>query len=115
MDQTHKEFVVLCNALFDASLPTLAGKLNALLTHTEQHFAQEYAWMQACNFPPTAIHQAEHERILALLAQTLQSVERGNMAAANSVINYLPDWFEQHTTTMDQMLAVYIKNSGIPT
>lgn len=114
MDDTHKEFVLLVDALLQIKPDDeFIGKLTELLQHTREHFEQENRWMVACQFPPIEIHKGEHERVIQLLEQSLQQARNGNIAPARALANHLPTWFEQHTATMDNMLSVFMKNAGI--
>jgi hemerythrin len=74
MDDTHREFAALLNEL-DAFRPKMrADRLDALIRHTEIHFAQEDEWMRPSGFPPLHCHRSEHERVLEVLREVRRRV-----------------------------------------
>ncbi len=50
-DANHAEFCALLNAVADASDAQFIAALDAFIAHTEMHFADENAWMDAVEFP----------------------------------------------------------------
>jgi hemerythrin-like metal-binding protein len=112
MDDTHREFVDLYNVLATADDAGFLGRFDALLAHTDAHFAQENLWMGESGFPPTAIHRGEHERVLAALRQVRGRVVRGEIAAGRDAIAQIPEWFDQHAATMDAALANWMRRMG---
>ena len=113
MDATHREFVELVNSLLQAPDEALANGLQQLLDHSRAHFAQELEWMHACDFPPLAIHDGEHQRVLGVLQQAQRFAADGEFTPVRSVIDSLPAWFEQHAATMDNALAMHMQHAGL--
>lgn len=112
MDRTHQEFVELYNGVAGAGDRDLAARFDALVDHTVAHFAQEDRWMVASGFPPTAIHRAEHDRLLEQMRVLQRRVAAGDTAAGRPIIDALPGWFDQHAATMDAALANWIRRTG---
>lgn len=112
MDDTHREFVELYNTLATAPDGSFLACFDALLTHTDAHFAQENAWMAETGFPPTVIHMGEHEQVLAALRQVRERVAGGDLAAGREAVARIPDWFDQHAATMDAALANWMRRMG---
>lgn len=112
MDDTHREFVDLYNALALADDAGFPGCFDALLAHTDAHFARENLWMGESGFPPTVIHRGEHERVMAALRQVRERVAGGEVAAGREAIAQIPDWFDQHAATMDAALANWMRRMG---
>lgn len=50
-DANHAAFCTLLNAVADASDADFLPALDAFVAHTEVHFAEENAWMEAAEFP----------------------------------------------------------------
>lgn len=113
MDATHREFVQLVDRLLSADDEALVAGLDELLQHSREHFEQEQRWMLASGFPPTAIHQSEHQRVLGILEQTLKLARSGDLGVARGVVQSLPQWFEQHAASMDNALALHMKHVGL--
>jgi len=110
MDGTHEEFIRELDALQradDAGFPQLFHELNR---HLRAHFDNESRLMRACGFPPIAIHEAEHERVLGEVALIGRSIARGQLGLARAYVAVgMVDWFHNHLATMDSALAACLK------
>ncbi len=112
MDQAHQEFVQLVDGLLKADDTELVERLQALVDHTHEHFAQENRWMDETGFPPVMIHKGEHERVLGVMEQVLEKAREGDPGPARQLIEQLPAWFDQHAMSMDQALAMFMHKTG---
>jgi hemerythrin-like metal-binding protein len=110
MDATHQAFMCELDALQragDADFPRLFDELNR---HLRVHFDNESRLMRACGFPPIAIHEGEHQRVLGEVALIGRSVARGQLGLARAYVAVgMVDWFHNHLATMDGALAACIK------
>ncbi|MCB1918075.1 MAG: hemerythrin family protein [Rhodocyclaceae bacterium] len=110
MDAIHQEFLALARRLEGCPNSLFASRLQALVEHTEAHFAAEEREMRETECPTLAEHEAEHARLLADLRRFQQSVARGRPAMARAFVEEgLADWFEHHLATMDAALATYLR------
>lgn len=115
MNRDHAEFAkmhaqaldLLGNPSTQNALDTL---LNELVTHTQQHFAEEERAMQAGNFPPYPMHKMEHDRVLAELAQRVATwqAQRDAVALRQFLEFALTEWFTHHVSMMDFVTARYL-------
>ncbi|MCU0804455.1 MAG: hemerythrin domain-containing protein [Burkholderiales bacterium] len=112
MDETHREFVDMLNALAEASDAELLGRLDAFIAHTDAHFAQENAWMVDIMFPPIHCHKGEHDNVMGLLREVRERVAAGQIELGRVLARELPEWFRLHASTMDAALAQVIKAVG---
>ncbi len=110
MDDTHREFVDLYNAVAEASEEGFLAAYDAFVAHTEAHFAQENRWMEAVDFP--GCHRAEHERVLVVLHDIRKRVASGDVFFAKRLVQELPAWFDNHTNGMDAALAFHLNSVG---
>jgi hemerythrin-like metal-binding protein len=128
MDETHREFVELCNALINAwpksehvsdaspavsggTVQNFLGQFDAFIEHTAAHFDQENRWMEAVNFPAPC-HREEHDRVLAVAQEVRRRVENGDLFLGRRLLEELSPWFDNHIDTMDTALAFYLKEIG---
>jgi hemerythrin len=74
MDETHKEFVALVNAMKQASDEAFTAALDAFEKHAVRHFNEENEWMRATDFPSMDCHIDEHAAVLASV-QGVQAME----------------------------------------
>lgn len=113
MDATHQEFVALLadvEAAPDAQLPAL---WQALVAHTEAHFAQEDRWMVATGFAANNCHATQHQVVLQVMREAAQHVEAGDYRMVRGMTPELATWFSQHAQTMDAALAQHMDSVGL--
>ena len=108
MDQTHREFVALVDAVLTAPDAEMLERMDALAAHTEAHFAQELAWMEQTDFPPIGCHTHEHDQVLSIMHEARNYVAEGNTRVGRVLAEELARWFEGHVQTMDGMLAQWL-------
>lgn len=109
MDDTHREFVDLADALRLASDEDFPALFLSLQEHTRLHFEHEGKLMKQCRFPAIGEHNSEHLRVLGELAYFARGVAAGKIALARNYVMALPDWFATHLATMDAALAGCLK------
>ncbi|MFN4063457.1 cation-binding hemerythrin HHE [Azoarcus communis] len=110
MDDTHREFVDLYNQVASAPAEQFLARLDAFIEHTEAHFDQENRWMEKVNFP--GCHRAEHDRVMVVLRDVRNRVERGDGFLGRRLIEELPAWFDNHVGGMDAALAFHLDSIG---
>lgn len=112
MDGTHREFVELLNRLGDAEEGNLLARLDAFIAHTESHFGQEEAWMEAMQFPPLHCHRAEHDGVLEIMREVRKRIAGGEPHYGQVLATAIAEWFPLHAQSMDAMLALHIQQTG---
>jgi hemerythrin len=105
MDETHREFVDIVNALLSAPDAEVAGHLEAFVKHAHTHFEQEREWMEKTEFPARGCHVDEHEAVMKSVRDVQAIVAGGETAEARSLAKALADWFPGHADYMDSALA----------
>ena len=109
IDQTHREFVELLNALGAAAGDSILPALDEFKAHTEAHFAQEEAWMAEKDFPPRHCHEREHANVLEIVTEVRSRVAGGELEYGERLASALAEWFPLHATSMDAMLALFLE------
>ncbi|HSG23915.1 MAG TPA: hemerythrin family protein, partial [Azonexus sp.] len=84
MDDTHREFVDLADALQLASDEDFPALFLSLQAHTRRHFEHEGKLMKQCRFPAIGEHNSEHLRVLGELAHFARGVTAGRLGLARS-------------------------------
>lgn len=117
LDRTHEEFVGLLNALGEAAASERAlPALDALLAHTEAHFALEEGWMASCGFDAGNCHSRQHALVLELMREVRrQAVEQDQWEPVNRLVPALAEWFPQHAEMMDAALVFTLRQLGLET
>ena len=108
MDDTHREFVDLVNALLTVPDNGLPAALQAFAQHAEAHFAQENAWMLTEDFPPRDCHIDEHNKVLASVHDVQQLLAEGDVDIVRELAKALRDWFPEHADYMDSALSTWL-------
>lgn len=115
LDTTHQEFVELLNA-FGAALDGGGDALpayQALLAHTEAHFAMEEDWMARCGFEPQNCHASQHAMVLKVMREALRyAKELNDREPLNILRTELAGWFPQHAEMMDAALVFTMEQRG---
>lgn len=117
IDRTHQEFVELLNALAAAvqrePLSAALPAFEALLEHTEQHFAMEEGWMAATGFTPENCHSRQHQMVLELMREVRScGLDKGEWEPLARLVPALAEWFPQHAEMMDAALVFTMQQLG---
>jgi hemerythrin-like metal-binding protein len=112
MDQTHQEFVDLLTTVQTASDEALPDAWQALIDHTDEHFAREDQWMQATGFAPGNCHSSQHAVVLKVLREGAERGQQGELGVIRQMADELVLWFPHHAQNMDAGLALHLKNVG---
>jgi len=112
MDDTHREFVAQLNRVGEAADDGVLTALDDFIAHTEAHFSQEEQWMDAIEFPPRGCHRGEHEKIMETVRAVRTRVAAGDARLGRTLAEALAEWFPQHATSMDAILALYMTEIG---
>jgi hemerythrin-like metal-binding protein len=114
IDRDHQGLVNLINDLYEAIQDGSGGALllpifSALKHYTENHFAREEAYMQACGAPDQVHHVREHQRMAAKLGELEKRHRHGEAAISLQTLTFLRDWLKNHICTIDQVMAGHVK------
>lgn len=112
MDDTHREFVELVNALLAADDADLADRLQEFREHAERHFAEEDRHMQG-GYPSGECHIEEHRAVLASVLEVQLRVKEGDYATGRRLASELARWFPMHTDEMDRGLATWLQKQRL--
>ena len=109
MDDTHREFVDIVDAMLTAPEQEFAGHLDAFLVHAESHFSQERDWMAATGFPAMDCHVDEHNAVLKSVRDVQALLAAGGaVSVGRSLAEELVRWFPGHADYMDASLAQWM-------
>jgi hemerythrin len=122
MNHDHAEFAktreALLQLLTEGAVPEAVDSLlDKLVSHTQQHFADEEQAMQAGHFPPYPMHKMEHDRLLAEVSRRVNDWKQGRDARVlRSFLEFaLAEWFVNHVGMMDFVTARFIANQNLTT
>lgn len=112
MDETHREFVELLARARTIDDHALQDAWQLLIDHTETHFAQEEAWMQASHFKSCDCHSRQHDMILRVMREGAVRAAQGDITPVRLMTRELAVWFPEHTRTMDASLVAHLQRVG---
>jgi hemerythrin len=119
INDDHREELALLRIVVAALEDRMQGDVDdtevtraweALTRHTSEHFAREELAMKEVRFPASAVHQTEHQRVLAEMAVQYRGWRAGGevgvlLAYAREGIS---SWFVSHVQTMDFVTARFV-------
>jgi len=119
MQEVHLEEIEMMNAVYklleavesdSGDRLLLTEKLDELLLHTREHFANEERLMREYNFPPYQMHKGSHDLFLADMEQMLMDWKSNHKIApvGQFLRSELPSWMKQHIATMDFVTAGFL-------
>jgi hemerythrin len=108
IDETHKEFVALVNAMKHASDADFSKCLDDFEKHAVTHFSQEDNWMKSTNFPAADCHIEEHGKVLASVHGIQAMDEEKKLKIGRGLVTALEEWFPGHADYLDSALAKWM-------
>ena len=108
IDDVHREFVDVVNAMLHCSDDDFLHVLDNFTDHAKRHFNTEDAWMNETNFPASDCHIAEHAEVMKSTQEVRQRVENGDIAIGRAFAIELTRWFPGHATYLDSALAQWM-------
>jgi hemerythrin len=117
MDDVHREFVTLLNALRTCPEAEIPAALDAFAEHAERHFSDENKWMKATDFPAMECHADEHAAVLKSVREVQAIVATGDYKHVRSLADALVDWFPGHADYLDSALSHWLvkkRHGGAP-
>jgi hemerythrin len=123
IDEQHKEFIHLTNALYQGCLEgNVAARsyfmetVRKTIDYAKYHFSAEERMMEKIKFPNFAEHKREHESFIKKILADVESFQEGKKFVPNVFVRYLKDWVLTHVAVQDKKYADYIfvlKKKGI--
>jgi hemerythrin len=112
MDETHREFISLLNRLAEAPESEMLAVLDEFIAHTQAHFSQEQRWMEQMAFTATECHVNDHQGVLQVALEVRKRAAAGETRFGPVLARAVAEWFATHATSMDHVLALYMKEVG---
>jgi hemerythrin len=109
MDDTHREFVEIVEAMRTVADEDFGKYIEAFVQHAVRHFEEERAWMAETGFPAMQCHVDEHNAVLKSAQEVRDLIaDGGDVAVGRSLANELARWFPGHADYMDASLAQWM-------
>ncbi|MBV8209225.1 MAG: hemerythrin family protein [Burkholderiaceae bacterium] len=113
IDDLHREFQDILDALLDPAEADLGTHLLALHKHLLRHCAIEEEFMRQEAYPHLDRHRRAHERLLEWVADVRRRFDAGDVDGTRRFCDDLLGWFVVHAQTEDAELAAFLKGSPV--
>lgn len=117
-DDQHVKLVDMINELYDAMKggkghDVLGKVLNALVSYTVTHFAEEERMMALHGYPETTEHKAAHGTLVKQVMELQQKFKEGQTVLTMSVMVFLKEWLLNHIQVVDKRYGSYLNSRGV--
>ncbi|MCB2199155.1 bacteriohemerythrin [bacterium] len=112
IDYQHHRLVDLTNDLAAAMLKgqgraEIFNTFKNLANYTIEHFSDEEAMMEECDYKDLENQQKEHEEFRRKLAEFIVNYQNGAIRIPNEVLVFLAEWLRDHTHGSDRKFGKY--------
>ena len=112
MDETHAEFLSLLETVKQCAKSDFLSAFEALLAHTEAHFAKEEAMMRAHDYYGLQEHESEHETLLSEMRYFFEKAKKLPPMGRSYIDDYAYEKFHRHVINIDSQLAMFLKSEA---
>ncbi len=117
VDQEHQTLFALVNSLHNAMMQqadhaTLMAILNALASHTSQHFQSEEELMMQIDYPGYSRHKQSHDRLKAKVSHLLRQFNNQEIEISVELTAFLMEWLGHHIKGEDQKMIRFLQTHG---
>lgn len=109
MDEKHDAFLVLLEAVRASGTDTFLSFFEAMILHTQEHFAFEEEMMHTYNFYGRQEHIDEHATLLGEMQYFFEKSKRMPMVGRAYINDYALEKFTRHILNIDSQLAMFLK------
>jgi len=114
-DDTHQEFIELCQQTAASAGQAQLNLFVELVAHTVEHFGQEERWMLAAGLNAGHCHFSEHRNVLEVMKEVERRAQQGDIHLIPNMLEALAEWFPVHATSMDAGLVAFLQTAGFDT
>jgi hemerythrin-like metal-binding protein len=117
LDADHRCLVRIINLLAEVdhgaeARSTIETVLETLAMYARYHFAREERVMEACGFPASTFHRAEHEDFTGHIhGLRVDLAGRASPHLAKELLDYLTQWLRHHILIQDMAYKPYVRGS----
>jgi hemerythrin len=115
MDEIHAEFITLLERVKQSAGRDFVAGFEALIEHTEAHFAREEAIMRSYDYYGTQEHTNEHETLLDEMRYFFAKAKKIPPLGRSYIDDYALEKFRRHVINIDSQLAMFLKSEAAST
>jgi hemerythrin len=111
IDDLHREFQDILDALMDPTEADFGKDLLALHKHLLRHCAIEEEFMRQEDYPHIDRHRWAHQRLLESVSDARRRFDGGDVEGTRRYCAELLGWFRIHAQSEDAELVAFLKGS----
>ncbi len=112
VDEQHHILLDILNSVHasmaEGDVSAIDASFKKLMEYTDFHFAHEEKLFAQFNYPFTASHKREHEK-LKLEAQERIAEYKAGAIEMIDILAFLIDWLQEHIATTDKRFGDYLR------
>lgn len=116
-DAEHKDIFNKVNALGDAvgsgDRGAVGKALDALIGTVAEHFASEEANFSKYDYPDTASHKAEHDKLVATCLDLQKKFHAGEAEVTGETAGFVVGWLTDHIPNIDKNYGPFLNSKGV--
>ena len=117
IDRDHHTILELANTLYnamqsDAGRAAVLQSCQKIVDFTEEHFAREEKYMEACGYSRIEEHKLEHARLKDEARRLLLRLELDSPGSATGIYHVLREMFIEHIPACDQPFGMFYLSRG---
>lgn len=117
IDRDHHTILELANTLYnamhsDAGHAAVLQSCQKIVDFTEEHFAREEKYMEACGYSRIEEHRLEHDRLKDEARRLLLRLELDSPGSATGIYHVLREMFIEHIPLCDQPFGAFYLSRG---
>jgi len=112
IDRDHRTILELANTLYnaihnDAGRAAVLQSCQKIVDYTEEHFAREEKYMEACGYSRIEEHKLEHARLKDEARRLLLRLELDSSGSATGIYHVLREMFIEHIPAYDHPFGIF--------
>ncbi len=116
-DEHHKVLLDLLKKLHQSMLDgqgsaVIGAVLDELKSYTQYHFKAEEEQMEKHDYPTTAEHKAQHEKLISQLNDLIDGYKNKNAQITTDTYRFLNKWLTNHIMQTDKKYTTFFKEKG---
>lgn len=118
LDRQHRGLIEMIGELHEAMMEGRGGDvmgdiLERLVEYTKVHFGAEEAYFAEFDYPGTAMHIAEHRKLIAEVDRYIGDFREKKTILSVELLVFLTDWLSNHIIASDKLYGPYLNAKGL--
>ncbi|HTX41803.1 MAG TPA: bacteriohemerythrin [Acidobacteriaceae bacterium] len=117
-DAQHRKLFEIINDLAAAmrvgqGSEVIRDTVHRLAVYTRTHFLQEEVAMRRTGYPGLAVHQMQHQALMAEVEKFKKDLDEGRQPNTVMVLEFLREWLVNHIQKSDRAYSNHMNAHGV--